>query len=403
LQKNDLFPYQFLKDLILINQKTNKFLKNPSQNLGKELLSLYDSAADKYIRSVEEKIQILKNSKYLQNPNAPVYYFFIDSFTDSNVIKNDFQIIKENGLRLKEEIAQRKKCLSGWKSCQESLLSDKRIDIYVDSLNSKFDLRGKNVDFPKNMYIQYQTQLLKPTETMGPPYKVISSCWQGPSREHWMYFFLVKFKNGKSRYIAKLADQVYFYKFPTSSENKLYKTFVNAGFIFALALETYPYECPDLTFYPQLITLNFLKEHVKSNKITKENLEKELNYRLLMENQFGLITPLIDNISDTTKFLRDNLLFMNNGLGPDQLIATRSVYSIFYFPFARSIWRTDKKLQYFVPKEKVPEMLFTFRQNMATTVTIDDLREMGYNEDEMEKLLADTIDLLNLIKSLLGN
>ena len=377
LQGLNLFPYQLLKDLILINQKTQEFLKNPSTKLGRELLGLYDDATASYIQNISSKIKILEDYQSSHKMASPAYFSFIDNNSNSDVIENDFLTVKENGNKLKEEVAKRKKCLLGNGPCVVSPQDNKKIDTFADSFNAKFDLKGENVDFIKS------TLHLSDPHVKGilkGPYKIKSFCWQSPDFEHWMYLIYWSPENGETSAIPKLATQNYYIKIVASSgiSNKINNALLKNGFIFYNQNEATTYSCTDLTFYPELLTLDFLKEKTKSGKITKEDLKKNLVYKLLVENQFGLIAPAIISVSDQLKMLKLTSLIDSSGLMPESLVLTRSAYSIFYFPFAKSIWRIDKKLQYFASQDKNPLMHAEF-------ITLDELEKLGYTKTEIEK------------------
>ena len=113
-----------------------------------------------------------------------------------------------------------------------------------------------------------------------------------------------------------------------------------------------------------------------------------------MENQFGLIAPAINTVSSHLEILRLYLALDERVLPPGYFFSIRSAYSIFYFPFAKSIWRIDKQLQYFVSEEEKP---LTAASNF---ITLDELEELGYSKTEIKNF---HIDLREFIKALLEN
>lgn len=370
LQENNLFPYQFLENLILINQETEEFLQTPSVERAESLLSLYDTAADSYLEAVSSKIKILE--KINPTENNPIFFFMVDSVTNSQVIKNDYYVIKENGYKLKEEIAKRRNCLLGKENCQVLIKTKDNSSFIALMKAEEFDLKGENIDFIKSELLTYPG-----IEIVKGPYKIKSLCWQSPDFEHWMYLIYYK-ENGRTIIFPKIANQNYYSPVPAVSTNRVSQTLAKNGIKFILQSETTSYECMDLTFYPQLLTLDFLKKQIEKGLITKENLEKNLNYKLLIENQFGLLAPAINDFSKHLKALKGFWILEESSVSPEYLLYVRTPYSIFYFPFAKSIWRIDKELKYFVPEEEIPI-------NPSKFVTLDELKEMGYSETEIKK------------------
>ncbi len=381
---NLLFPYQFLKDLSTINQTTKEFLKNPSIELGQKLLELYDNAADSYIQNISSKITLMESFKI----NMPTFYFFTGSVSSFDVVKGDLLTIKENGYKLKEEVEKRKNCLSGKEDCW-ALLKIKDNTSFIDSLESgKFDLKGKNVDFIRNNLPAF------PLNRVRGPYKIKSSCWQSPDFEHWMYLIYSE-QNGKTLISPKLAEQNYYAETDPERKDSVSKAYLKRGIKFQLQPET-TYECMDLTFYPQLLVLDFIKEQMESGLASKDDFEKKSEYKLLIENQFGLMTPIIDTIINHLGVLRLMTIVNKNDavtFPATIILPTRMSYSIFYFPFAKSIWRIDEKLKYFVPEEKKPLM------DGSKYVTLSELINLGYTEKQIKEF---HIDQWEFLSSLLG-
>ena len=122
-------------------------------------------------------------------------------------------------------------------------------------------------------------------------------------------------------------------------------------------------------------------------------MEKNLDYKLLIENQFGLIAPAINTVSNNLEVFKLYSV-INKSVAPlEYLFSVRTAYSIFYFPFAKSIWRIDKRLQYFVPEKERP--LMTAESELF--ITLDELEKLGYTKTEIKKFHVDIIDFLNTL------
>ncbi|MDD2753117.1 MAG: hypothetical protein PHT44_00665 [Candidatus Portnoybacteria bacterium] len=383
LKDTPLFPFQFLRDLSVINRKTDEFLKNPSPKQARNLLALYDDAADAYLEGVSNLISGLEQTERKKLMDS--YFFFTDSVSSVNVAKNDLSTIRANGYALKEEIKKRRKCLLDKTFCRVSAAKDN--GSFVDSLNADFNLKGEKIDFIKN------TLPAAAQDKIKGPYKIASPCWQGADSKHWLYLIYAA-KDNKSIVIPKLADQNYYQKLPPRSEAKTNEILLlEKNINFVRRLEANTYQCLDLNFYPLLLALDFIKDRFGAKKITIGDFNENPGYRLLAENQFGLIAPAINRVSDNLKTLKINLLINKATVSPEYLFSVRSSYSIFYFPFARSIWRADRQLQYFIPKEDAP------LNKESGYFTLDQLEKMGYSKKEIERFNVNTAGLLELFKA----
>lgn len=386
LKENDLFPYHFLETLISINQKTKEFLESPSKELANDLLSLYDLATDSYLDSISLNLNSLE--KISSPSETPYLLFFVGSVSSAQVVKNDYLTIRENGYQLKEEITKRRNCLLGKEDCQ-ALIKTKDNSSFLALLesmeNEEFDLEGENIDFIKNELFPSLGM-----ETVKGPYRIKSFCWQNPDFEHWMYLLYYE-KNGRVEVLPKLANQIYYW--PLQSELKQIRAELNLGkeMSFSFQPEATTYECLDLTFYPQLLTLDFLKDQAEKELITKEELENNLDYKLLIENQFGLLTPVINDFSDSLRYFKLLLATLKVSPTPEYFLLVRTGYSIFYFPFSKSIWRIDKPLEYFVPEGEKPEAHPKF-------ISIEELRKRGYSQAEIKKFYLSAEELEEILE-----
>ena len=395
-KENSLFPFQFLKNLTLANQETKAFIENPSVEQGQKLLELYDKTADAYIQEVSSKINLFEKianiGKQENGYGYDQYFYFVDSVTSFERVKDDYLVIQENGYKLKNEIERRKNCLLGKESCQ-TLFKTKDNSAFVNLIGAEFNLKGESVDFIKSLLPNYSPYL---SEING-PYKIESSCWQNSGSENWLYLIYTK-NDGKDWAVPKLANQNYYYKVEEQGKNPIYQALLKKGLDFCDQMETTYYECMDLTYYPQLLTLDFLKKQIGAGKISKENLEKELEYKLLIENQFGLMAPAINFISEVLESRKNiQIVLKKQPVNPASVFSIENAYSIFYFPFAKSIWRIDKQPQYTVPKTDILNVPPQF-------ITLDELKKLGYSKEEIKKFQVNFIDFVaSLAKKIEGN
>ncbi len=385
-KENSLFPFKFLKNLSPVNQETKIFLENPSIEQGQKLLKIYDKAADAYIQEVSSKVNLFEKianiGKQENGYGYDQYFYFVDSVTSFERVKDDYLVIQENGYKLKNEIERRRNCLLGKESCQ-LLFKTKDNSAFINLMGAEFNLKGENVDFIKSLLPNYS---IYPSEATG-PYKIESSCWQNSGSENWLYLIYTK-NNGKNWAVPKLANQNYYYKVEEQVKNPIYQALLKKGLDFCDQMETTYYECMDLTYYPQLLTLDFLKKQMEAGKISKGNLEKELDYKLLIENQFGLITPAINFISEVLNSRKNIQIILRNQLiNPASVFSMETSYSIFYFPFAKSIWRIDKQPQYTVPRTDILNVPPQF-------ITLDEVEKLGYSKGEIKKFQVNFVDFI---------
>lgn len=381
-KKTKLFPYEFLSELISINSKTAEFLKDPSIRLGKNLLDDYDNAADFYIQSVRALLEASAQDE--ADKTLSSYFFFAGSVSSAKTARDDLSTIEKNGYALKEEIKKRRDCLAGRVPCPAPPNGQGGRTI-TDSLNAEFNLSGKKITFIKN-----NLPISAPDKIKG-PYKISSACWGESDTDHWLYL-LYKEAGGKLSIIPKLADQNYYYKVSSPAKNKTDRILSDKNLPFNLQPEANTYECTNLTFYPELLTLDFLKNKIDSGLIAADDLPEDPDYRLLIKNQFGLMAPAINTVSDHLNTLSLHLSTNQSYLPPDYLFLLRSSYSLFYFPFAESIWRIDEQPQYFTSEKEKP-----LGKSGDRFKTFDDLIQLGYTQKEISNFNINLGEILETL------
>jgi hypothetical protein len=367
LEETDFFPKQFLENLGLIDQLTNEFLETPSAELAVNLLETYDAAAENYLQSASSLIEILEKGEMEEE----MVTIFVDSATSFEIVKNDLLTIKENGYRLKEAVAERENCLIGKTDCRQLITN--RENIFSPVLSGENPPAGERMDFIKSTLPYASVE----AEIKG-PYQIESGCWQNSGFGHWLYLIYAE-EDDRIMALPKLAEQNYYRKVTSPPQTREQEILLERGLEFISQIETTTYQCPDLTFYPQILVMDFIDKQTENGQVAGEYWETELEYKLLLENQFGLLAPAINTISHHL----DTLIRYSQTYGStpslEYLLTARTAYSIFYFPFAKSIWRLDKELQYFLPEE---EKLTA--EIKKAHLTIDELRNLGYADKQIK-------------------
>jgi hypothetical protein len=389
LKNMELFPFDFLELLPQIQGQTDAFLKDSSEENADKLIALYDEAAQAYSASIDGKARALAQLKaHFSQDQLPVY-FFTDSATDVDVAYEDFLVIQKNAEELKHEITQRKECLLGNINCKNLAKSADTSGI-LSALDAHFDGSGERDDFIRSTF-PYPEQL----EEAGGPYKISSQCWQSPDGTHWIYLLRYEKAPDLFRIVPKLATQNYYSKVPQNPSDPLNKELRRRGIDYYSQLEASSYECTDLTFYPELLTLDFLKGRIAQGSTARAALASDPAYTSLMANQFGLLGPVFSTIAVNLDLLTASQQANGSSvISPQFLLTTRSAYSMMYFPFARSVWRIDKHLSYFLAQGS------DLRAGAgAQAVTLDRLLALGYSFADIKKFHINQRDIINsLIK-----
>ena len=103
-----------------------------------------------------------------------------------------------------------------------------------------------------------------------------------------------------------------------------------------------------------------------------------LKYKLLIENKFPRLPEILNFVSGNLEVLGLHRKFENQITPPDYIFILRSDYSIFYFPFAKSIWRIKEKPKYLLAEDEKP------RIGALRFVSFDYLKEKGYSEEKIK-------------------
>ena len=388
LTKTNIFPYQFWETLILINQETDNFLESPSLEKADNLLAFYEIATDSYLQDISALIKVVES---IEEEERRKPLLLIDSQTNLDIILADYRTIKKNAYALKEEINQRKECLGGRVNCLE-LKKEHSVDYFIQLLGQNSSPQPKELKPETELVRHFISTVFLEAKTSG-PYKIESACWQSPDNSHWMYLIYEK-REDVTFAISKLAEQNYYEKAKIPPRNRLAEAKMERGLNFWVVIETNHYRCTDLAFYPTLLTLDFLKREAKKKGVEPRQLVKGGQYEVLVKNQFGLLPPVINWIASIINVQKEQLMILEEYHQPFfYLYGFNPAYSIFYLPYAHSVWRLDEELQYLIPKEE--EILIL--ESEKRFYKLSGLKDMGYSKEEIEKF---HINLRKFVESL---
>lgn len=385
IRSHPLFPIDFLRQLPSLARATEEFTARPTARKARLLLARYEKVQEMYEANAFSMVQAFDAIDARVPDDYPLYYFFTESAISLSVAKHDFNLIYKNSLALGEEIESRRTCLSGQGSCTER--PSPELDSSVISRIEPVTLTGPNAEFVRD------TLPFKDTDrTITGPYSVTSGCWGGLGTGQLMYS-IYSTRNGKTSVLPKLGDQNYYRMVSPGATDAIGKAIIGKGISFYNQPEGTTYECSDLTFYPEILTLDFMNTYIESNRATTETIASSPEIAKLWQNKFGLLAPALQSLADYTNLLETSQRAGDDYvLSPQFLFMTRSAYSLTYLPFAHSIWRIDEQPRYMITRQEYERL-----GAPQPFKTLTELQKSGFSEAAIR---ASHINQRELIDSL---
>lgn len=370
IQDTPLFPTDFLTLLPEISKETEEFNAHPTTSRAKHLISLYKNAQEAYEKDSRSMVDAFTTIDKHIPDNRPVYYFFVESATSVQIAQKDFDLIYQNSLALKNEIVRRQDCLSGKGSCT---ITAQKVTELEENIAMKEPV-GANVDFIRNTLSS-----IVGTDEINGTYEIDSPCW-GSTLPQSIYS-LYPIKDTTRILLPKLANESYYRLVSPKATDAISKKIMDMGLQFYAQPEATTYECSDLTFYPRILTLDFINAHASSTQ----------DFTLLWQNQFGLLAPALQSLTVFTHILEaSQRISADFVLSPQFLFTTRSAYSITYLPFAQSVWRIDQKPTYLLSEEKYKQL-----GAPQQFKTLTQLKREGFSEEDIQKSQINQKDLID--------
>lgn len=361
IEEMRFMPSLFLEDLVQASSATKAFLEDPTRKRAEMLLAKYRKAAGSYRQDASRHLAVLRALENMED--RPLVLFQVDSITSSDVITGDLRTILKNADALLREISARKACLRGIRTCPAPAAPDGRTARFLELARASAnpDLsqdEQENAAFIASMLRHSFEEAGGRSIDIRGPYRVESPCWESRDRGHWVYVYAAKREHGDVPYV-KLATQNY-YRRGKDGESS-----------FVFQPEAASYQCMNNAVIPQALALDRLAG--KGEPYTEED-------RLFMENQFGTLPSILEAMRTRYSLLHLQQI-QEPPLHPRHLFLTRSPYSLFYMPYARSVWRIDAQPQYFLS----PAQANMLRPASAEIFTLDGLeREMGYTREAIQ-------------------
>lgn len=381
IKETPLFPTDFLSLLPEISKETESFKAQPAPRKARHLLSLYEKAQNAYEKDAKAMTEAYADIDKHIPDDKPVYYFFTQSATSVQTAQEDFDLIYKNSMALKEEISRRHDCLYGKGSCEtpsEGIKGAAEPE-KIAALAKPVEATGNNMDL-----IRETLPFASSTREVSGPYSISSPCW-GASSAQPMYAVYSKNENGQKMILPKLAQESYYRLVSPKATDAISKKLQEMNLQFYGQAEGTTYECSDLSFYPEILALDFIRKQSEAASTTGDE------YSQLWQNKFGLLAPALQSLAAFTDILEASQRISDDFvLSPQFLFTTRSAYSITYLPFAQSAWRLDEKPKLLLSQE---EYIKLGAPKQFKTLT--ELKNEGVPEETLKKSQINQKDFIN--------
>lgn len=275
-KKNSIFPFDFLDMFIEASMAHVEFTKDISERNAKKLLEKMENANDAYFKDAESFYNIISDLKRNELNDKKLAFLAGDTYTDSRIVLDDIDKIKNNSLKIGVEINKRKKCLL------ESSIHCKRLFAGIP----KPRLSEKEESGP-NILSDRILNLEDGIDYFG-PYEVNSWCWNGVSDRQYLYAAVdCRGLPGSCIGLSQLATNTY-YEMVELSKMPFEKYMKEQGVLLIPQQATNPYECMNLEYQPKLATVDYFVREYKDRRFFEEVKKGEV-FRSLSEGSKRVI------------------------------------------------------------------------------------------------------------------
>ena len=269
----NIFPLDFLNDLIEVNNAHNEFIKNPTSKTANDLLQSYKLAVKDY---KQDALSLKKSSEdiipqNIKNNLDKVYLIGVNTVSSIKTYLDDLDKIIANADALSKEVSKRENCLEKGVGCERP----------VDSF-SKFSLEKSETTFtsqdlvPKDLvWINFATMSAITTKTG--PYEVNTGCFglTNDLKPKDILFDLFKVKKtypllsnpiNFTQFYAQFAnDRIYHFEDTYMYEGS------NPQRVFIIPSNDYM--CPSAQYKAKLNSINYLYSNFKDKQIFSDLLK----------------------------------------------------------------------------------------------------------------------------------
>jgi len=247
--------------------------------------------------------------------------------------------------------------------CPERLISS----VILISNGRKYPLSTAS---PRNVRAPTLSREFKISFTIKGETSLFPAATSSNNEKRAFYLFSFREEDGSLLKInMRLADDIYFLNYSNAAKNwPLADIFLDRGFKFDQQNATNDYRCPNLTYQTEL--MNFMRIEVEGKK------DREME-NIARENKLWGLPYLMEHVSKNLEFMLLEGKAQKKAQPLLYLLTVRLDYSIFYMPYAKSVWRSDENLKY---------TLDGTRDLYSSFDTYETLKKKGYGDEEIKKI-----------------
>lgn len=374
-----LHPVDFLNQIPLVIENTDKFLKDKDVKSAADLIKSYQEAARAYQKAARDQRKILELLAKINSQKLETLYTTLAVSTNLKILINDFKLIEKNAAALQSEIAARERCL--WKGdCS-----------LVRNLNYLSPPAAENTQYSPtfspslaNSESPISEDLLDASgyesRRLG-PYLIRTDCFgrlnNFDSRSELPLYIILQKDEAGELFIPKLTIENFYEK--TSLETTIYgKRLTEKGIPFDFQHEGFGYICPNMEYWGALSftaagdKLTYLPEMLNTITANLSNLTLRLNY----SDQFVL---------------------------PIWLLGFQSGYSITYLPMSETVWQINERPIYMEVQAKRSPAYITYTELKKMGLSNDTIKTYHFSSEKFKKELIEEIKKQNNGLNLLSN
>ena len=266
--QGNIFPIDFLNDLINVTKRHNDFVNNPNASNAAKLIASYKTAVKDYRQDI---LNLRQSSEKLvpQNPKIDlnkVYLVKVNTTSSMQTFFNDLDKIRLNADALTKEIAKRENCLEKGIGCIRPVNEFNNFTVENKSISfNKKDILPKDI-----LWGSFAT--MSAISTWSGPYIVSTQCfgWSDDFDKKPYLFDLIKVKRkypffekpiNFTQFYAQFAnDRIY--KFPEDYERKIFVNLKRNP-----TIPSNDYMCPSADYRTKLNSINYLFTNYKNKQI----------------------------------------------------------------------------------------------------------------------------------------
>lgn len=271
-----IYPYDFWEKSRLVAEKRRVFLDRPTWinaflllNSEKQALAAYTADLESFDRLWRAAWQ--NNSSGVSR--EAVFPFFPGVMTDAATTEAAMAMIRENTVLLRTDLWVRRKCLF-FGFCEELSNALNKASVEESDGESYSDISKLKI-LPAE-HISNSMKYLNAARANDRLFFAKTGCFGESSKPELFYLWEARNKDADAVLLPKLATNSFF---RAIGEERLLPQDVRpreAGFSYSWQPETNWYMCPDLSYYPELATLQALAGQATSTEPRIHDLGEEL-------------------------------------------------------------------------------------------------------------------------------